>query len=294
MWVGCVQPNVIDNHLRRQDGIVTLAQARRSGLSDSAVQRKVRSGRWRRCGTGVYFVDDRPFTPAARIRAAVWSRGPLAVASGLAAAWWLGLAHLEPGIVEVTVPRTSSGRGGAGVRIRRRDLNPQDIYECRGLRVTGPALTVLEASTAGGGVALMDGALQRRLGLPDLQRAQLRNRGRHGATAARRLLEAAAGGARSEAERLAIELLTGSGITGWQANYRDGTYAIDIAFPGQKVAIEIDGWAFHSGPAAFQNDRKRQNKLALRGWTVLRFTWLDLTQHPERVLAAIRAAISVR
>lgn len=286
---------MLEDYLRRHDGVITLAQARRSGLSPGAVQRRVRSGQWRRCGTGVYFADDRPFTPAARIRAAVWSRGPRAVASGLAAAWWLGLAAVDPDPVEVTVPRTSSGRGAPGIRIRRRDLSEQDIYESRGLLVTGPALTVLEAATrAGGGAALMDSALQRRLGLADLQRAHRRNRGRYGAAEARRLLEAAAGGARSEAERLLIQLLASAGLTGWKANFRDGPYSIDVAFPEARVAIEIDGWAFHTDRNAFQNDRVRQNWLSLHGWQVLRFTWLDITQQPERVLAEIRAAISVR
>jgi very-short-patch-repair endonuclease len=60
------------------------------------------------------------------------------------------------------------------------------------------------------------------------------------------------------------------------------------------VAIEIDGWAFHSDQAAFQNNRARQNRLALQGWQVLRFTWLDLTQSPERVLSQVRAATSAR
>lgn len=286
---------MLEDYLRRHDGVITLAQARRSGLSPGAVQRRVRSGQWRRCGTGVYFADDRPFTPAARIRAAVWSRGPRAVASGLAAAWWLGLAAVDPDPVEVTVPRTSSGRGAPGIRIRRRDLSEQDIYESRGLLVTGPALTVLEAATrAGGGAALMDSALQRRLGLADLQRAHRRNRGRYGAAEARRLLEAAAGGARSEAERLLIQLLASAGLTGWKANFRDGPYSIDVAFPEARVAIEIDGWAFHTDRNAFQNDRVRQNWLSLHGWQVLRFTWLDITQQPDRVLAEIRAAISVR
>lgn len=286
---------MIENYLRRHDGVITLDQARRAGLSEYSVRRKVRKGQWRRCGTGVYFADDRPFTSAARLRAAVWGRGSHAVASGLAAAWWLGLMNLEPRMIEVTVPRTASGRAPAGVRLRRRDLDEQDIVEDRGLRVTGLALTVLEASARrGGGPKIMDSALQRRVRLEDLQRAHLRNRGRWGAVAARRLLEAAAGGARSEAERLLIELLRAAGITGWQANYRAGPYSIDVAFPDQRVAIEIDGWAFHSDREAFQNDRTRQNWLALQGWQVLRFTWLDITQHPQRVLAAIRAAISVR
>jgi very-short-patch-repair endonuclease len=286
---------VIEDYLRRHDGVITLAQARKAGLSEHAVRRKVRSGRWRRCSTGVYFADDRPFTTSARIRAAVWAYGVSSTASGLTAAWWLGLASIEPAEVEVTVPRNSHGRGGAGIRIRRRELDEQDVFEDRGLRVTGIALTVLEASARrGGGPKIMDSALQRRVGLADLQRAHVRNRGRYGATAARRMLEAAAGGARSEAERLVIQLLRGAGIDGWQANLPIGPYVIDIAFPGERVAIEIDGWAFHSNHDAFQKDRKRQNWLALRSWQVLRFTWLDLTAHPERVLAEIRAAISAR
>jgi very-short-patch-repair endonuclease len=30
----------------------------------------------------------------------------------------------------------------------------------------------------------------------------------------------------------------------------------------------------------------------LLGWQVMRFTWLDLTEYPERVIAEIRRAIS--
>ncbi len=93
---------------------------------------------------------------------------------------------------------------------------------------------------------------------------------------------------------MTVQLLKGAGITGWQTNFAAGGYLVDIAFPRQRVAIEIDGWAFHSDHDAFQNDRVRQNRLALQGWQVLRFTWLDLTQHSERVLAEIRAAISAR
>ena len=202
---------------------------------------------------------------------------------------------IEPREVEVTVPRNSHGRSTVGVRVRRRDLTEPDIVESRGLRVTGLALTVLEASARrGGGSKIMDSALQRRVGLADLQRAHLRNRGRYGAAAARRMLQAASGGARSEAERLVIQLLRGAGIDGWRANFAVGPYSIDIAFPRQRVAIEIDGWAFHSDQPAFQNDRKRQNWLALHGWQVLRFTWLDITEQPQRVLTEIRAAISAR
>ncbi|MBS9532479.1 DUF559 domain-containing protein [Mycobacterium sp. M1] len=285
----------MDDYLRRHDGVITRIQALECGLSRSGISRRVRSGRWRRVGPGVYFVDDRPFTIAARIRAAVWGYGPDAVASGLAAAFWHGLISTAPKPMEVTVPRNSHGRSRPGARVRRRDLLPADITECDGLRVTGLALTVIEAAARrGGGPKVLDTALQRHTELPQLWRAHMRNTGRYGSPTARRMLQAAETGARSAAERLLVQLLTRAGITGWVANYPVGGYRVDVAFPDSKVAIEIDGYAFHSSAADFQNDRTRQNTITLAGWTVLRFTWLDLTENPERVLTEIRRAISAR
>ena len=91
--------------------------------------------------------------------------------------------------------------------------------------------------------------------------------------------------------RLLIELLNDDGISGWIANHPVGGYVVDIAFPGLRIAIEVDGWAFHSDRQVFQSDRVRQNQIALLGWQVLRFTWFDLTERPQRVLAQIRRAI---
>lgn len=287
--------DVLDDYLRSQDGVLTLAQARSAGLSHEAVRRRLRSGHWLRCTRGIYFVDDRPFTDAARIRVAVWSHGQHAAASGLAAAWWHGLTKFAPDIVEVTVPRNSHGRSRNGCRVRRRDLDPADIVVLRRIRVTALALTVIEAAVRRrDGAKLMDAALQRDVELRDLWQAQLRNKGRYGSPGARRLLQSASDGARSQAERLLVQLLRAAGITGWHTNYPVGPYKIDVAFPELKIALEADGWAFHSDPTAFQHDRKRQNYLALLGWQVLRFTWLDLVEYPEQVIAVIRSAISAR
>ncbi len=286
---------VLDDYLRRHDGVITLAQARTAGLSRKAVQRRVASGHWIRCSRAVYFVDDRPFTDAARIRAAVWGYGEHAAASGLTAAWWHALTRFPPDIVEVTVPRNSHGRSRVGCRVRRRDLHSSDVVSLRGINVTALALTVVEAAVKErAGVKLMDSALQRRLDLRELWRAHLRNTGRYGSTRARRLLQAASDGARSEAERLLVKLLRDNGITGWRTNYPIGPYKADVAFPGPMIVIEVDGWAFHSDQEAFQIDRRRQNYIALKGWQVLRFTWLDLVEYPQRVIAEIRSAISAR
>lgn len=261
-------------------------------MSKYAVNRRVRAGRWRQCWQAVYFVEDRPFTDAARIRAAVWGYGAEAAASGIAAAWWHGLTRFAPRVVEVTVPRNSHHPHRKGVRMRRRDLSKIDVVERNGLNVTAFALTVVEAAVRSrGGAALMDSALQRDAELRDLWRAHLRNKGRHGSPAARRLLRAGSDGARSAAERLLLELLRKGGITGWQANYPVAGYKVDVGFPTQKVALEVDGWAYHSHADVFVADRNRQNNIALLGWTVLRFTWLDLTDFPDRVIAEVRQAI---
>jgi very-short-patch-repair endonuclease len=108
------------------------------------------------------------------------------------------------------------------------------------------------------------------------------------------MLQAAEDGARSAAERLLIQLLKSAGITGWKANYPVAGYKVDVGFRGCKLAVEADGFAFHSNSDDFHNDRVRQNAIALAGWQVLRFTWLDLTEYPDRVTAEIRRAISAR
>jgi very-short-patch-repair endonuclease len=249
-----------------------------------------------RCAPGVYFANDRPFTDAARVRAAVWGYGDAAAASGLAAAWWHGLTRFAPHFVEVTIPRDSHGRCREGCRVRRRDLDPRDIATLRAVRVTTLSLTAIEAAARrGGGPAIMDGALQGSGTLPEMWSAQMRNKGRYGSPAARRLLRAASRGAESEAERRLIKLFDEHHITGWQANFPVGPYRVDFAFTSDaRVAVEVDGWAFHTDPDKFARDRRRQNYLVLHGWQVLRFTWLDLTEYPERVIATVIGAISAR
>lgn len=286
---------MIEDLLRRHDGVVTFDQAVRCGMSKYSIHRRVRSGSWRRCSRGVFFVDDRPFTDAARMRVAVWGLGGHATASGVAAAWWLDLTKFAPEVIEVTVPRVSNHSRRSGVRVRRRDLMAAEVIERRGLRVTALPLTVVEAAVRrGGGSKLMDGALQRHVDLPALWKAHLDNTGRHGSPAARRLLQAASDGTRSEAERLFGRLLDRAGITGWKANYPVAGYEVDFAFVGPKVAVEIDGLAFHSTADDFHRDRKRQNAITLAGWQVLRFTWLDLTEYPERVIAEVKRATGAR
>ena len=142
---------------------------------------------------------------------------------------------------------------------------------------------------------MLDRSLQRRVRFADLHEAHCRTIGRWGTPAVGQLLTAAADRAASHAERVTVRLLRQAGITGWLLNSPvragDREYIVDVVFHAARVAVEIDGWAWHSGVERFRGDRRRQNALVLAGWTVLRFTWDDLVSQPGRVVAEIRRAV---
>jgi len=106
------------------------------------------------------------------------------------------------------------------------------------------------------------------------------------------MLVATADRADSVAERLIVKLLRRAGITGWELGLPFGRWTIDLAFPDAKVAVEVDGWAWHVDVARFRADRRKGNALARAGWTVLRFTWHDVVSRPAYVVAEIRAALA--
>ena len=64
-----------------------------------------------------------------------------------------------------------------------------------------------------------------------------------------------------------------------------------MLFAAERLVVEIDGLAFH-GATRFQNDRSRQNRIVNAGYTVLRFTWADLTERPDEVVRQIRVALA--
>jgi very-short-patch-repair endonuclease len=281
-----------------QDGVLTRAEAVRAGLTLRQVRHRVRTGQWTQLHPGIYLVDRREIDQRASTRAAVAWAGPAAVASGLTAAWWWGLRVWAPAAAEVTVPRNRSRRCPPVVVLRRRDLEPVDMGVVSGLPVTALPLTVLDAAAALGGDSgrpLVDRALQRWVSFAELHAAYCRSFGRHGSPWLGRVLRQAADQACSRAERVLHRLLRRARIEGWVANFRVVVagieYWIDVAVVERRLAIEVDGWAWHSDVDRFAHDRQRQNALVLAGWTVLRFTWHDLVSRPEAVVAQIRAAL---
>lgn len=282
----------IAEHLADHDGVITRASALDLGMSAPAVDRRVRSGLWISLGGGVYLSSTHIFTQHARLRAIAGATG--GAIAGAAAAWWHGIGEEPPDVVAVTVPRRSrrSPALPCAAEIRRRDLLPADLEVVRGLAVTTAPLSMLEAAVEAGS-ALLDRALQEGIVTVDsLSAALTRNAGRHGMAEARRLFGVVAGDAESEAERRFVDLLVSHHVTGWTAQYRYGVYSVDFAFPEQRVAIEIDGWAFHRTAERAAGDARKQNRLTLAGWRVLRFGWHRIDNDGEAVIDEVLAAVN--
>jgi very-short-patch-repair endonuclease len=73
-------------------------------------------------------------------------------------------------------------------------------------------------------------------------------------------------------------------IAGWEA---------DAVWFAQKVIVELDSHLAHGTPAALERDHQRDVALRAAGYTVLRYTWQQLTQTPELVVVDLRRALGL-
>lgn len=284
---------------RQQHGLFTWRQARDCGYSRWQITSRLGDGRWHRVlGSVLSTVSSLP--PSLRDRAALLAGGSGAVLSGPSAARLYGMPITSTGSC-VTIPaeRHVTVRG---VRFLREQVDERDTTLLDDLVVTSRDRTVFDCLRVvphGEAATLLDRALQKGwITLENLETRVRARRGYPGSVRLQELLDGVTPGARSAAERLTHSVLTDGGITGWQANYSvvvDGQVMalLDVGFPEVKLALEIDGRAWHSAAERFQHDRTRQNRLVNAGWTVLRFTWDDLTQRPHEVVAAVAAALAL-
>jgi len=282
----------------RQAGVISRAQLRIGGLTDHMVDGLLASGGLTPLARGVFLVRGAPVTYEVGLWSAVLSTGGVLGFASAAHLW--GLIDEAPDGVHVIIRRDLHLQRPHGVRTYRHDLWPQLIDQRHGLPITSRTTTVLDyigRLRIGEAGRVADRAAQRGwLRAADIDRRLHQQPGRTGNPRLRELLPMLSDGAAAKSERVLHALLRKAGIDGWVPNYdvwHDGVLAgvVDIAFPRLRIAIEVDGWAFHHSHDRFQRDRTRQNHLVTLGWTVLRFTWADLVDRPGYVIAAIRQIV---
>jgi very-short-patch-repair endonuclease len=110
-----------------------------------------------------------------------------------------------------------------------------------------------------------------------------------------RRLDSRSGLTRSEIERLFLALCRDHGLPPPLVNQwiqLDGFgFEPDFLWPEQRLIVETDGGAVHRTRRAFEDDRRRDQLLAVAGYTTLRFTWRQLTDEPERVAFTIKTVL---
>lgn len=77
-------------------------------------------------------------------------------------------------------------------------------------------------------------------------------------------------------------------VNAWIALEPTG-YDADFLWRDRRLIAEVDGRDVHTARRAFEDDRRRDQRLMLAGFDVVRFTWRQVVFGPPRVESTIRA-----
>lgn len=283
-----------------QHGVVTRAQAIGAGLTPRMIAGRLRSGRLRSVHRGVYRIG--PLSPPrSREMSAVLACGPGAVVSHRSAAWLWDLVSPPAATwpVDVTVPGRDRSRR-PGIRAHRvAALGAADTAMVEGIPVTAPVRTVVDLARV-----VVSGELERAVARAERQglvtRGELsalivRYRGRPGLPRLRAVVEGAGGPAltRSEAESLFLRLVRKVGLPAPEVNVTVQGYELDFLWPSAGIAVEVDGFAFHSSRPVFESDRRRDLRLAAAGIQVIRVTWRRLVDEPGATMVELGQTLAL-
>lgn len=291
-----------------QAGVVHRAQLRTAGLTRSALDAQLESGRWRSVGPLLAVTHNGPLTPEQQEWVAVLSAaGPVALAGRTAAAKDGLTGWSTPGI-EIVVPR--------GARPSLPDDVPVIVHESRRFTendihpVRRPPRTRLPRSVVDGAVwsadprsacGLLCAAVQQRLVTSMQLRAELIAAGnvRH-----RNLLRATLadidGGAQALSEIDVVRIIHRHHLPvrverqvvrvhQGRRRYLDVTLT---AKSGRRIHLEIDG-ALHLLARSYWDDMLRGNELVIAGDRVLRFPTIALRLDECVVVDQIARALNL-
>lgn len=294
-------PTDLDRLLDAQGGVATTAQLLQI-FSRSRLDIGIRDGELMKVWPGVYSREE----PDALLRLRgldLRAREPVAVCLGTAAAAY-GFDTEEVDDLHVLNPVGHQLRNSDGLIVHRRDDAP--LSDVDGRLATTPEWTAVEVARAlrrPRALATLDAAL--RSGTCDrrqLRGAADRQAGRRGIVHVRELIPLAAPEAESPMESEARLAMLDGGLPPPVLQHeivdRNGrTWRVDFAWPERRVAVEYDGFDWHSDPEQLRRDRQKRAALQEMGWTVQsivaddvrRRSW-DMVRRIEIELARARAA----
>jgi hypothetical protein len=99
---------------------------------------------------------------------------------------------------------------------------------------------------------------------------------------------------RSHLERLFLALVQKEGLPAPAANTFVAGFELDMYWPRERFAVELDGYETHGTRAAFERDPIRQEELKLAGIEMVRLTYRRLTREPKVVAKRLAALLEKR
>ena len=286
----------------RQHGVVGREQLLGLGLDAGAIGRRLRAGRLHQLHPGVYAVGHRVVSRHSMWMAAVLSSGTDAVLSHWSAAALWGIRPNSREAIDVIVRH----RSRASSRVRRHVQAPpvDEVTLHEGIPVTTAPRTVLDLAAVAS-IDVVENAvremeyleLRDSLSLPDLL---ARYPGRRGVRRLRialdRLENEPSGRRRSRLEERFAPLLRRHHLplprfNAW-IRLEDRRYQVDCLWPGTTQIVELDGWQGHSTKSAFRDDRARDRRLRVAGYSITRLTWTQLEDEPAAIAADLRALLT--
>jgi hypothetical protein len=282
----------------RQHGVVTRNQLRTLGLTDAQISRRVRHGRLHRLHRGVYAVGHVRLTQRGRWLAAVAAcraNGGESVLSHRAAGWLHGILRSAPSNpIDVIATRRHQLHG---VRCHgARGLDPDDSTIVDAIPVTTVHRTFLDLAEVMHPLRLFD-ALElsvrlERFDLTEMHAMIARNPGRHGLKPLHEQLARLVGmpawlDSKLEAEFL-FQLRQHPDLPEPLTHQVVDGEPVDFYWPAHRLVVEVDGDLYHRLPRDRLNNTRRDRKLTLAGYVVMRVSELELKTEPERVMADLR------
>ena len=279
-----------------QDDVVSRRQLTGLGFRSEVVRDRVAAGEWQTFGHRVVLLTGEQPTRDQLWRAALLHSGPRSRLAGLAALELEGLKDWERDDVHVLVPAGTHVAPLPGLKVHRTHrLTPADTTDVRGLAVTTPARSALDAARwersprAAG--ALMIAVVQQRLCSPeDLEKALDRFVKVKQKAAIAGGVDEARAGAESKAEVDVSQLLVRAGFPTprrqMEIRTSVGLRRVDLAVElgaGRLLVVEVDG-PHHDDPGVRLVDAVKEATLVAQGHHVVRIPTSEVRDHRERVL----------
>jgi len=93
---------------------------------------------------------------------------------------------------------------------------------------------------------------------------------------------------RSDLEECFLRLCGRHRLPSPEVNVRVGRHLVDFLWRDRMLVVETDGYRYHSGRAAFEDDRARDLDLKGHGFEVIRLSEEQVCREPKQVVDTLR------